>query len=81
MRLGLYSVYDCVAKEFSAPTLAKNDGVASRMFLNSISKLPNTSDLKLYQIGEFDVEDLINPLHAWKPAMEVPITSDEDKNG
>lgn len=79
MRLGLYSVYDEVAKEFSAPTLAKNDGVASRMFLNSISKLPNCSDLKLYQVGEFDIEDKINPVHPWKPAMEVPIASDEDK--
>lgn len=79
MRLGLYSVYDKVAGEFSAPTLAKNDGVASRMFLNSISKLPNCSDLKLYQIGEFDIEDKINPLHPWKLAKEVPISSDEDK--
>jgi len=80
MRLGMYSVYDKVAKEFSAPTLAKNDGVASRMFLNSISKLPNCSDLALYQIGEMDMEDLVNPVHGWKPAMEVPITSDEDQD-
>lgn len=78
MRLGLYSVWDDVAKEFSAPTLAKNDGVASRMFLNSISKLPNTSDLKLYQIGEFDVDDLVNPVHPWKPAMEVAINKDSE---
>ena len=80
MVLGMYSVYDKIAKEFSAPTLAKNDGVASRMFLNSISKLPNAADLALYQVGEFDNESIEHSIHPWLPAMEVPITTDEDKD-
>lgn len=70
--IGMYSIYDTVAKEFSAPTLSKNDGVASRMFMNTISKLPNVDGLKLFHVGNFDVDNVECPVVACQ-AREIPI--------
>lgn len=58
----LYCVYDCVAQEGAMPFMAKNDGVAERLFQdtvnNQLRKLPNVSleDYALFYLGDFDTE-------------------------
>ena len=54
--LRVYSIKDEVAEEFSAPQLAKTDGVAVRMFQQAISKAPYPQDYSLWRIGSFDTE-------------------------
>lgn len=62
MKQNIYSIYDRVSKEYAPPFLAKNDGMAKRMFTASVHKdiLPiktlSVDDFGLYVLGEFDTE-------------------------
>ena len=55
----LYSVYDKVAKEFSAPNAAKNDDVAVRQYQGLIQSLPAhvQADYELYRLADMDIEE------------------------
>lgn len=55
----LYSVYDKVAKEFSAPNACKNDAVAVRQYQGLISGLPAhaQADYALYRLADMTMED------------------------
>lgn len=55
----LYVIYDRVAEESSPPFMARTDGVAVRMYLQSIqqNKL-DIQDYWLYKIGCFNCEDM-----------------------
>lgn len=52
----IYSVYDKVAGEHSDLFLAKNIGIAERMFNSNFGKLPNSSEYQLVFHGDFDTE-------------------------
>lgn len=56
--MSLYSVYDRVAEEYSAPNMAKNDGTAFRQFMELMTKVPEYSkeEYWLMKVGEFDSE-------------------------
>jgi hypothetical protein len=56
--IGLYSVKDVVAQEFSPPFLAKNDEVALRQFSQFLTSLKGAShsDFKLFQVGFFSLD-------------------------
>jgi len=62
MKLNLYSVYDEVAGDSMPPFTAVNDGLAMRMFENSMVKMvkdsgiDNRSDFKLYRVGAYGTE-------------------------
>ena len=59
MTINAYSVFDKSAGTFSTPFFAPNDEVAKRNFRYSLKKLDDmfVTDLELYSIGEFDIED------------------------
>lgn len=51
---GLYSIYDKMADRYSAPNMAVNDAVASRMFGHEMTKVAvSPDDYELYKLGEF----------------------------
>lgn len=54
MKNFVYAMYDKIAKD-STVFVAKNDGVALRMFENSVNKIPNTNpnDFELYILGTY----------------------------
>lgn len=58
MKEGMYSVYDRVAQEFSAPVVCKNDGVAFRMFRQQMEKTPEyaASEYWLMRVAQWDAE-------------------------
>lgn len=57
--MNLYSVYDAGAKEYGPPMVAKNDAIATRLYLQSMAKVDPAikGDFDLYHIGMFDPED------------------------
>lgn len=59
MTIKAYSVFDKTAGTFSTPFFAPNDDVAKRNFRFSLKKLDDmfVTDLELFLIGEFDIED------------------------
>lgn len=51
----VYSVKDLVAQEYGPPVLARNDKVASRMYLALLAQNKlDQNDFELYALGEFD---------------------------
>lgn len=62
----MYSVYDAVAKEFGPPVLARNNDVASRMYVQLLAEHRLVqADFILYWIGEYDTETgLVTPVEA-----------------
>lgn len=51
----LYSIFDKVLGEYSAPIMASNDKVAKRWFKSTISKSDyEPVDFQLYKVGSFD---------------------------
>lgn len=53
----VYSVKDLVAQEFGPPVLARNDKVASRMYLALLTQNKlDQNDFELYALGEFDTD-------------------------
>lgn len=50
----MYSVYDKVAEEFSAPMIAKNDGMIARILINQMAKADNIEDYEVLRIGVFN---------------------------
>ncbi|QCS36056.1 nonstructural protein [Capybara microvirus Cap1_SP_108] len=69
--MNIYSIYDMVAREFSSPFLAKNDGVAMRMFGNTCrsERIVNPNELELYCIGKFLGENLDGCIEPCKPMI------------
>jgi hypothetical protein len=55
MLMGLYSVQDRVAEEFSPPFSARTNGVAVRIYL-SMLKDQHVTDYWLYKLGSYDVD-------------------------
>lgn len=68
----LYSIWDSKAEEFCPPFVAKNDKMASRMYLQSIKSIPYSDDMTLYCIGEFESEKKSFPCIGVEPLL-VPI--------
>lgn len=68
----IYSVYDVVREDYAPPFVAKNDGEASRMFLQGVKKISNFSDLRLYKLSDWCPEDLDFPIGDVKP-VEIPV--------
>lgn len=61
----IYSVYDRVAQEYSAPNVCVNDGVAYRQYQGLMAKLPPyaQADYILIRLGEMDMSTgVITPL-------------------
>lgn len=68
----LYSVYDDLTEEFSAPFMVKNDKLAIHGFENDLANIAeqsvrrrtgiDVSNYTLYKIAEFDTENLLYPL-------------------
>lgn len=61
MLIGIYSIYDEVAKLYAQPFFFQNDNLAIRAFKNECERpesnlKANPSDYKLYKIGEYDDE-------------------------
>lgn len=54
MKINMYSIYDKVAEEFAQPFLAKNDGIATRAYMQGVRNVENPKDYELVQIGEFE---------------------------
>jgi len=52
----VFTVFDKVARSYSAPMLAKNDDEAGRMFQLSVQNLSYCEDYVLFDIGFFDPE-------------------------
>ena len=75
----IYGIFDVVADCFAPPFVAKNDGVASRMFLQSCRKMSNVGDLKLYCLGDWNDEDRLFPFNP-KSAVEVPVQIGDVEN-
>lgn len=50
----VYAIFDRVAEEFGPPVCAVNDGVAIRMYRQSIKDAGPQDDYRLYYIGDFD---------------------------
>jgi hypothetical protein len=71
MYFNLYSIYDCVADEASAPFMAKTDGVAIRHFVNGFRK-NNPPDVRmedywLFRVASYDnetmrIKTLVDPI-------------------
>lgn len=62
--LSLYSIFDKVSEEFSAPVALKNTGVAKRWFNQNLSSVPEDikNDFELWLVGKFDpVKGVISP--------------------
>lgn len=58
MEMLLVSVYDRVAEEYSAPAVAKNEGIAMRMFQGEMAKMPTYAqeDYLLMLVGRIDLQ-------------------------
>lgn len=71
----LYSILDTVAEEFSAPYVAKNDGIAIRMYHQTLSKVdPNLKpEFKLYKLGSWD--SVIGTIVSSIPHLLTPFES------
>lgn len=59
MKNGLFSFYDTVAQEYSAPFMQKNFGLAQRVYNMEIKRagagiIPE--ELELHHVGNFDTE-------------------------
>ena len=54
----LYSIEDKIANEFGPVFQAKNDGVAKRMYVQTMQgdRILYADDYRLWSVGEFDVE-------------------------
>lgn len=75
----IYSVYDRVAQEYSAPNVCVNDGVAYRQFQGLMAKVPpySQADYILVRLGEMDMSSgLITPLEC---AVQVETLDGADK--
>lgn len=59
MKVGLYSIYDRVAKESGPVFQAKNDDVAVRATCSLLSSVDLCEDYILYRVGTFDAENHI----------------------
>lgn len=68
----IYGIFDKVADCFAPPFVAKNDGVASRMFLQSCRKMSNVDDLSLHCLGDWNDEDKMFPFVS-KASVEIPV--------
>lgn len=55
----LYTVYDKVARQYSAPNMAINHGVAFRQFQQLLVTMPEhiRVDYELYCIADFSIDD------------------------
>lgn len=74
----LYSMYDRVALESSQPFVAKNDGIALRIFTVSLRDSPAPGDFRLYCLGDWSPEHMkITPLEAPREVFGAS----EDENG
>lgn len=61
--MNLYTVKDSVAEEFGPLFQAKNDGVATRMFLELLKQTKQPFEYKLFMVGQFDHDTgLIDPV-------------------
>jgi hypothetical protein len=49
----LYSIFDQLAREYGPVFESKNDEVALRSARQTFSRIPPSSDFKLYSVGEF----------------------------
>jgi len=56
MRIGLYSVYDKIAKEYGPTFEAVNENTAKRSFMQLIQKVYNPADYILCQLGFFNTD-------------------------
>lgn len=59
MKLGLYSVYDLVAKTYTAPYAAQSDAIAIRSLLTAVRDPSSTlfqhpHDFRLFKLGLWD---------------------------
>lgn len=53
----LYSIFDKVQGQYSAPVLANNDGVAIRWYVNMVNKGEfDATDFQLYKVASFDID-------------------------
>lgn len=58
MIVTLYSVHDTVAGYYMPIFSARNDGEASRMFVQSMGEaFSHRADYNLYRVAQFDVEE------------------------
>lgn len=69
----LYSIWDKKAEEFAPPFIAKNDAMASRMFIHSVKNLPYLDDMQLFHIGFFETENLTSPIVSFDTTRLVPV--------
>lgn len=69
MTVKLYTVLDILAEEYGPIFQAKNDGVATRNYLNMFKDEHfNPSEYQLWNIGIYDTEaGCIEPLHSIVP--------------
>lgn len=68
----IYSIWDSKAEEFAPPFVAKNDAMASRMFLQSIKNIPYADDMVLYCLGNYNSESQFSPIDSGNVVV-VPI--------
>lgn len=77
----IYGIYDSVREAYAPPFVAKNDGEASRMFLQSCRKFGFVKDLSLRRIGIWNDECFEKPVMFVDKCVDVPVQigeSDED---
>lgn len=58
--MNIYSIFDLEAKTFSQPYFAENDTVATRQFILSMEKIPESviGALQLMFVGSYDSENM-----------------------
>lgn len=60
MQFNLYCIYDTVAKQASAPFIAKSDEVALRQLRRVVqSEQGDISEYWLYHLGQYDPEECV----------------------
>lgn len=79
----LYSIEDKVANEFGPIFQAKNDGVAKRMYSQTIQgdRILYADDYRLWSVGEFDVETGVisaDKRLVYEPKSEIVKAGEED---
>lgn len=55
---GMYVIYDKVAEECGPIQMAKNNGIANRMFISALADNPHILDYALYCLGRLNTETM-----------------------
>lgn len=70
MKMGLYTIYDEVAKQSSKVFEATNNGIAMRLFEQSNKENPYKEETHLMSIGTVEKDTMV--ITAWEPKEITP---------